>query len=86
MSFSQLESIARAKIDYSARKQLKDLYLIPITVGLSEEWHMWVYFLNTNTGAPWRKFSNIYFQADVSSGTSGRSLQEEKTSHKELPS
>ena len=37
---------------------------------------MWMYFLNTNKGAPsgWRKFSSIYFQADISSDASGRSF------------
>ena len=33
---------------------------------------MWSYFLNTNKGSPWRSFSNVYFQADISSDASGK--------------
>ena len=32
------------------------------------------YLLNTNKGSPWRSFSNIYFQADISSDASGTSF------------
>ena len=49
---NQYATIVRAKFDSSARKQIKDTYLIPISDELKEEWHMWMYFLNTNKGSP----------------------------------
>ena len=55
---NQYATIARAKTDSSARKQIKNAYLIPVSDSLKEE-HVDV-FLEHNKGSPCRKFSNIY--------------------------
>ena len=35
---------------------------------------MWIFFLSQNTGTPWKLFSNIFLQADISSDASGRAF------------
>jgi len=57
-----------------ASKRLKQGTRIVVSSQLLEEWEMWLYFLKTNKGAPWKNLHNIFIQADISSDASGRSF------------
>ena len=57
-----------------AKKVIKNNTRIYVTPELREEWYMWIHFLLQNKGSSWKKFSNVYVQADVSSDTSGRTF------------
>ena len=57
-----------------SRKRVKNTTMIYVTQKIREEWYMWVYFLQENKGAPWKKLSNVYVNADVHSDASGRSF------------
>ena len=39
---------------------------------LKEEWYMCVYFLENNSGSPWKIFQKIYVKTSVHSDASGR--------------
>ena len=57
-----------------AKKIVKTNTRIKVTPALREEWYMWIHFLTQNKGSAWKKFSNIFVQADVSSDASGRTF------------
>ena len=56
------------------KKVIKNNTRIYVTPELREEWYMWIHFLLQNKGSSWKKFSNVYVQADVSSDASGRTF------------
>ena len=58
----------------SATKAAKERKFIKVSNQILEEWNTWIYFLQTNKGSPWKKFSNIFLQADISSDSSGRTF------------
>ena len=55
-------------------KKTRENKFIKISEQIKEEWSMWIYFLATNTGSPWKTFSNIFLQADIASDASGRAF------------
>ena len=55
-------------------KKTRERKYIKITSQIKEEWTMWIFFLSQNTGTPWKLFSNIFLQADISSDASGRAF------------
>ena len=68
----QYAAMANSGLRPDSRKRSKNVTMIYVTPKLREEWYMWIYFLQENKGAPWKKFSNIMVQADVHSDASGR--------------
>ena len=73
-TLNQYAAMAASGVKPDAKKQVKDNCRIPVTPALSKEWFMWINFLLQNKGSSWKKFSNIYVQADVSSDASGRTF------------
>ena len=71
---NQYAAMAASGIKPDAKKSVKNNCKIYVTPALKEEWFMWIHFLNYNKGSAWKKFSNIYVQADVSSDASGRAF------------
>ena len=66
--------MAASGIRPDAKKAVKNNCRIPVTPALRQEWFMWINLLLQNKGSSWRKFSNVYVQADVSSDASGRTF------------
>ena len=71
---NQYAAMAASGIRPDAKKQVKNNCRIHVTPALREEWFMWVNFLLQNKGSSWKKFSNVYVQANVSSDASGRTF------------
>ena len=71
---NQYAAMAASGIRPDAKKHVKNNCKIAVTPALKEEWFMWTHFLLQNKGSSWKKFSNIYVQADVFSDASGRSF------------
>ena len=71
---NQYAAMAASGIRPDAKKQVKNNCTIHVTPALREEWFMWVNFLLQNKGSSWKKFSNVYVQANVSSDASGRTF------------
>jgi len=71
---NQYAAMAASGIRPDAKKQVKNNCRINVTPALREEWFMWVNFLLQNKGSSWKKFSNVYVQANVSSDASGRTF------------
>ena len=55
-------------------KKTRERKYIKVTDQIQEEWKMWIFFLSQNTGTPWKTFSNIFLEADISSDASGRAF------------
>jgi len=55
-------------------RKIRERKFIKITDQIREEWTMWVFFLSQNTGTPWKSFSNVFLQANISSDASGRAF------------
>ena len=55
-------------------KKTRENKFLKISEHIKEEWSMWIYFLATNAGSPWKTFSNIFLQADIASDASGRAF------------
>ena len=53
-------------------RKIRESKCIKVTEQIKLEWSMWIYFLSSNSGAPWKCFSNIFLQADKASDASGR--------------
>ena len=70
----QYAAMTATGVKPDARKVVKSNTRIPVTPALREEWYMWIHFLTQNKGSAWKKFSNIFVQADVSSDASGRTF------------
>ena len=70
----QYAALRTTGVSPDASKRVKQRTLIHVTPELLEEWEMWVYFLTTNKGAPWKNMHNIFISADISSDASGRSF------------
>ena len=45
-----------------------------MTKDLLEEWSMWIYFLQLNTGSAWKPLHTMVIQADISSDASARTF------------
>jgi hypothetical protein len=58
----------------SSSKIRKQNKFIRVSPEIAEEWNMWLYFLKTNKGSPWKMFHNAFVSADVHSDASGRSF------------
>ena len=71
---NQYAAMAASGIRPDAKKQVKNNRRIHVTPALREEWFMWVNFLLQNKGSSWKKFSNVYVQANVSSDASGKTF------------
>ena len=71
---NQYAAMAASGIKPDAKKSVKNNCRISVTPALREEWFMWINFLLQNKGSSWKKFSNVYVQANVSSDASGRSF------------
>ena len=69
----QYAVLRKSGISPSSRKVVKEKKFLKVTPKLREEWSMWIYFLTMNTGAPWKKYQNIYLGADIATDASGRS-------------
>ena len=70
----QYAAMTSSGIKPDAKKVIKNNTRIYVTPELREEWYMWIHFLLQNKGSSWKKFSNVYVQADVSSDASGRTF------------
>ena len=70
----QYAAMSSSGLKPDARKRIKNVTKIYVSSKLREEWYMWIFFLQENKGAPWKKFSNILVKADVHSDASGRSF------------
>ena len=70
----QYAAMTSSGIRPDAKKVIKNNTRIYVTPELREEWYMWIHFLLQNKGSSWKKFSNVYVQADVSSDASGRTF------------
>ena len=70
----QYAAMSSSGLRPDAKKRIKNATNIYVSSKLREEWYMWIYFLQENKGAPWKKFSNIFVKADVHSDASGRSF------------
>jgi len=68
----QYAALRRSGISPNSRRSIKQNKYIKVTPQLLEEWNMWIYFLQTNTGSPWKKYQNVLIQADISSDASAR--------------
>ena len=55
-------------------KKARETKYIRVSAQVREEWNMWMFFLSENSGAPWKTFSNVFLQADISSDASGRAF------------
>ena len=55
-------------------KSYKNKKLLWVTKELVEEWTMWVYFLQLNSGSAWKTMEPVLIQADISSDASGRTF------------
>ena len=57
----------------SSRPQKKRTNIL-VTEDILEEWNMWSYFLQINTGSAWKTLQAVFIKADISSDASGRSF------------
>ena len=69
----QYAALRKSGISPESRRSIKQSKFIKVTPQLLEEWNMWIYFLQTNAGSPWKKYQNVLVQAEISSDASGRS-------------
>ena len=53
-------------------KKTRELKYIKVSEQIRQEWSMWIFFLSSNTGTPWKTFANLFLQADIASDASGR--------------
>ena len=70
----QYAALRLTGISPTATKASKDKHFIKVSNQILEGWNTWIYFLQTNKGSPWKKFSNVFLQADISSDSSGRTF------------
>jgi hypothetical protein len=70
----QYSALRLSGIPPTATKAAKERKFIKVSSQMLEEWNAWIYFLQINKGSPWKKFSNIFLQADISSDSSGRTF------------
>ena len=68
----QYAALRLSGIPPTATKTARDNKYIKVTPQLVEEWTAWIYFLQQNSGSPWKKFQNIFIEADITSDASGR--------------
>ena len=65
-------------------KPCKKRFMIRVSLDLLEEWRMWIYFLQMNSGSAWKTLQAVFIQADISSDASGRTFAG-IVSRKDLP-
>ena len=53
-------------------KKTRELKYIKVSEQIRQEWSMWIFFLSSNNGTPWKTFANLFLQADIASDASGR--------------
>ena len=70
----QYSALRLSGVPPTATKATKDRKFIKVSDQMLEEWNAWIYFLQINKGSPWKKFSNVFLQADISSDSSGRTF------------
>ena len=62
----QYSALRLSGVPPTATKAAKERKFIKVSSQMLEEWNAWIYFLQINKGSPWKKFSNIFLQADIS--------------------
>jgi len=70
----QYSAMRLSGVSSLSSKKIRERKFIKITDQIREEWTMWVFFLSQNTGTPWKSFSNVFLQANISSDASGRAF------------
>ena len=70
----QYSALRLSGISPTATKAAKERKFIKVSSQILEEWNAWIYFLQTNKGSPWKNFSNIFLQADISAVYFGRTF------------
>jgi len=55
-------------------RSVKNRIFLTVTEELLEEWNMWKYFLQLNSGSAWKTLQTMIIQADISSDASGRAF------------
>ena len=76
MWYTRFQYVAMKKsgISPDPPKSQKTRTLLPVTKDLLEEWSMWVYFLQLNTGSAWKTLQTVLIQAGISSDAPGRTF------------
>ena len=70
----QYSAMRLSGVSSANSKKARDTKYIRVSAQVREEWNMWMFFLSENSGAPWKTFSNVFLQADISSDASGRAF------------
>ena len=70
----QYSALRLSGVSSTDSKRVRENKYIRVSPSLIEEWSMWVFFLENNSGSPWKKLQNVFVQADVSSDASGRTF------------
>jgi len=70
----QYKAMKESGISPDSPKSHKNRTFLKVTKELLEEWSMWIYFLQLNTGSAWKTLHTIVIQADISSDASGRTF------------
>ena len=70
----QYSAMRLSGVSSANSKKARETKYIRVSAQVREEWNMWMFFLSENSGAPWKTFSNVFLQADISSDASGRAF------------
>jgi len=70
----QYAAMKQSGVSPDSPKSVKKRTFLVVTKELQEEWDMWIYFLQLNSGAAWKTLQIVFVQADISSDASGRSF------------
>ena len=70
----QYSAMRLSGVSSANSKKARETKYIRVSTQVREEWNMWMFFLSENSGAPWKTFSNVFLQADISSDASGRAF------------
>ena len=70
----QYIAMRESGVSPDSSKSCKNRKLRLVTKQLVEEWTMWIYFLQLNSGSSWKTMEPVLIQADISSDASGRTF------------
>ena len=70
----QYAAMRNTGLSPDSSRPCKKKAMIQVTGDLLEEWNMWIYFLQINTGSAWKTLQAVFVKADISSDASGRTF------------
>ena len=81
----QYAAMRNTGLSPDSSRPCKKKAMIQVTGDLLEEWNMWIYFLQINTGYAWKTLQEVFVKADISSDASGKSTFAGIVSRKGFP-